>query len=548
MEKRFILAIVLSFAVLLLWQSFFVKKPSPDEAASEKITQQQPISAAQQKMPVAVQPAPAKPSSQIEVVTQPVTGEREEDIIVETSLYKAVWSNKGAVLKSWKLKQHLDNDKEPLELISRQARELNVYPFFLSTENAEFDQAVNYSLFDPSQTRMNIPDGKSSELRFDYADASGNKVTKTFVFYGGQYDFDVQIKAYQNNQAIEPRLIWGPSFGNLTEAEKKKRMGGGTGIAVYPPTKAERRDEKKYDPQKGNSFNFIHWAAYENNYFAVIFILDPQNSNATFIKEGTEQAPAYYLSLSTVQKAFIGPKHHKTLENWGYQTKKIVNFGFFGVISEVLYKALQAIHQAIPNWGFSIIILTFFIKILFFPLTYSSSKSMAKMQGLQPKIKALRAKYKKAKQDITQRRQMNEEMMKLYKQEGVNPAGGCLPMLIQIPIFWGFFKLLRVAVEFRHAPFILWIQDLSVMDPIYVIPILMGITQYISQKMTPTSADPKQQKMMLIMPVVMTVFFMSFQSGLVLYWLSNNVLQIGQQYITNRLMKNKKKVQHGKRK
>ena len=173
---------------------------------------------------------------------------------------------------------------------------------------------------------------------------------------------------------------------------------------------------------------------------------------------------------------------------------------------------------------------------------------MAKMQGLQPKIKALRAKYKKAKKDIGQRRKMNEEMMKLYKKEGVNPAGGCLPLLIQIPIFWGFFRLLSVAVEFRHAPFILWIKDLSVMDPIYVIPILMGITQYISQKMTPTSADPKQQKMMLMMPVIMTVFFMSFQSGLVLYWLTNNVLQIGQQYITNRLTKSKKKDQNVKRK
>jgi len=164
---------------------------------------------------------------------------------------------------------------------------------------------------------------------------------------------------------------------------------------------------------------------------------------------------------------------------------------------------------------------------------------MAKMQELQPKIKALKSKYKKAKQDIEQRKKLNEETMKLYKEQGVNPAGGCLPILIQLPIFWGFFRLLVVAIEFRHSPFIFWIQDLSIKDPYYITPILMGITQFINQKMTPSAGDATQKRMMLIMPVIMTIFFMNFQSGLVLYWLTNNILQIGQQYITNRIMQKK---------
>jgi YidC/Oxa1 family membrane protein insertase len=161
---------------------------------------------------------------------------------------------------------------------------------------------------------------------------------------------------------------------------------------------------------------------------------------------------------------------------------------------------------------------------------------MAKMADLQPKIKALRSKYKKAKTDIDERRKMNEEMMALYKQNGVNPAGGCLPLLIQLPVFWGVFRMLVVAVEFRHAPFVFWIQDLSMKDPLLITPILMGITQFISQKMTPTSADPSQAKMMLLMPFVMTIFFLNFQSGLVLYWLTTNVLQIGQQALMNKMM------------
>ncbi len=197
----------------------------------------------------------------------------------------------------------------------------------------------------------------------------------------------------------------------------------------------------------------------------------------------------------------------------------------------------------------AIIIMTIILKIILFPLTYSSTKSMARMQEIQPKIKALQKKYKKVKQDPEQRRKMNEEMMKIYKEHGINPAGGCLPLLIQLPVFWGFFRMLVVSVELRHSPFILWIRDLSVKDPYYVTPILMGITQFISQKMTPSTAEPAQQKMMLLMPFIFTIFFMNFQAGLVLYWLTNNILQIGQQAIMNRMMarKRERKGEDGKR-
>ncbi len=546
MEKRFILAIVLSFLVLLLWQTVFVKKQAPPQEAVSQPEVNQPVQKAANKK--APEPVPSKePAAVPQEDIQPVSGQAEENIIVDTSLYRAVWSNKGAVLKSWQLKKYLDDDKENLELISRKANDAKVFPLFLNSDDSQFDSLVNSSLFDSSETRLSLKDGAKAKLRFVYADERGNKVEKIFAFQDGRYDFNIEIRAFKNNQKIDPRVVWGPSFGNLSPAEMKKRLGGSTGIAVFPPTKVARRDERKFNPEKGNAFNFVQWAAYENNYFAAIFILDPQKSSAVFLKQGTAESPLFYLSMDHIQTAYIGPKNHDTLDKWGHQTKKIIKFGLFGWISEILYKSILVVHKAFPNWGFSIIILTLIIKILFFPLTYSSTKSMSKMQELQPKIKALRGKYKKAKKDIGQRRKMNEEMMKLYKEEGINPAGGCLPLLIQIPIFWGFFRLLSVAVEFRQAPFMLWIKDLSVHDPLYITPILMGVTQYISQKMTPTSADPSQQKMMLIMPVIMTVFFLNFQSGLVLYWLTNNVLQIGQQYIMNRMMKKKKKDQHGKR-
>ncbi len=206
-------------------------------------------------------------------------------------------------------------------------------------------------------------------------------------------------------------------------------------------------------------------------------------------------------------------------------------------------------HRIVPNWGLAIILLTIVIKILFFPLTYSSTKSMAKMAEIQPKVKALRAKYKKSKTDIEQRRQMNEEMMKLYKEQGINPAGGCLPLLIQLPVFVAVYQDARRGHRDSATPFHPALDHrLICRDQDLRPPVLMGITQFITQKMTPTSADPAQAKMMMIMPFIMTIFFATVQSGLVLYWLTTNVLQIGQQALINHMMARQKKDAHGKRK
>ncbi len=549
MEKRLILAIVLSFLVLVLYQMVFLKnKPQPGPPVPTEIqakaAEPAPPPGIEEAQPEAQTEAPPEAAPQLEVAK----AETETRVVVETSLYQAVWSNRGGSLRSWKLKAHLDEQKEGLELVSRRAGETGRYPFFLDTQDEDLDRTANNSLFIPSVSRLSLSDGEVGELIFYYSDGNNVKVEKRFVFDGGTYRFDTQISVWKDGRMVEPRIIWGPGIGNPVITSKRQQFGGGSGIAVLAAGRVYRVNERKYKPE-ASAFNFANWAAYEDNYMAALFITPQQQGTALFLKDARDETTAdYFLSVSAPQKVYIGPKEFDRLRAFGYETKKIINFGFFGAIAEILLISIRAIHNVFPNWGFSIIILTFLIKIIFFPLTYSSTKSMAKMQELQPKIKALRAKYKKAKQDIQQRRQMNEEMMKLYKAHGINPAGGCLPILIQIPVFWGFFRMLVVAVEFRHSPFILWIRDLSVHDPYYVTPILMGATQFISQKMTPTSADPSQAKMMLIMPVVMTIFFMNFQSGLVLYWLTNNVLQIGQQYIMNRMMAKKKRESHGKRK
>jgi YidC/Oxa1 family membrane protein insertase len=545
MEKRLILAIVLSFLVLGLYQMVFLKnkprtEPQVQTQAPVEQASPEPKPAEPSTAPAA---APAAPQTYDEAEAQ-----AEQQVIVETSLFQSVWSNRGASLRSWKLKAHLDENKEGLELVSRHAAEAGRFPFFLETQDADLDKTANGGLFVPSTTRLELKDGQAGELKFTYSDGKSVKVEKTFVFTGGVYDFDVRIEVEKDGRKIEPRVLWGPGIGNPVVISKRQQFGVGSGIAVLAANRVYRINERKYRPE-ASAFNFANWAAYEDNYMTALFVTPPQQGTAQFLSvPGAERTANFFLSVSVPQKAYIGPKDFDRLRAFGHEAKKVLNFGFFGAITEVLLVSIKFIHRYVPNWGFAIIILTFLIKIVFFPLTYSSTKSMARMQELQPKIKALRARYKKAKQDINQRRAMNEEMMKLYKEHGINPAGGCLPMLIQIPVFWGFFRMLVVAMEFRHSPFILWIKDLSVHDPYYVTPILMGATQFISQKMTPTSADPAQARMMLIMPVVMTVFFMNFQSGLVLYWLTNNVLQIGQQYIMNRMMAKKKRESHGKRK
>jgi len=544
MEKRLLIAIVLSFLVLLLYQMLFVKKKPPPEAPPEPAREERVV-----RKEKALPPSETLAKQEIiqeEREIQPISEEVEKQIRVETSLYQAVWSNKGGVLKSWKLKEHQDEEKNDLELVSNLSSETGAFPFSLWTEDPSFDKLINASLYKSSVSRLELRGGRTGEIRFEFADEQGNFIEKTFIFQDGNYVFDTKIKFIKNRQEIEPRFIWGPSFSNPGIIEQKQRFGVRTGIAVKIADKVYRNDEIKFKPEL-RDFSYAEWAAYENNYFAAVFLILPQKHNVEFFREGEEEPPRYFLSVSSPRKIYLGPKEMERLTAFGFGAKKLIKFGLFGFIAEILLQGMKAIHKAIPNWGVAIIIVTLIVKILFFPLTYSSTRSMSKMQELQPKIKALRAKYKKAKQDIAQRRKMNEEMMRLYKEHGINPAGGCLPMLIQLPVFWGFFRLLMIAIEFRHSPFILWIKDLSVKDPYYVTPILMGITQYISQKMTPTSADPTQARMMLIMPVIMTILFMNFQSGLVLYWLTSNVLQIGQQAIMNRIMKKKKRETHGKR-
>lgn len=562
MEKRLILAIVLSFLILFLFQLIFVKpQPAPPVPAETGIetaaVESQPASGERQEIEKSL------PPSQMAGTGEIITSDREQEITIDTPLYAATWSNKGGVLKSWKLKNQLKKipsqknpDREPLDLVPDSASATGLFPFSLQLAAEDLNNLANHSLYRVNTQRLELAADQRGELIFEFSDGNRVKIKKHLTFEGQNYNFKTQLTVEVDGRQIEPIILWGPGIGTLSPEEMKEKFSANRGAVFLVNHKAQRLNEKKIKPlSESIRYSGVAWSAYEENYFAAIFLLDQVKSQSYAFRldhqetkpDGQKVAiPYYYLAFTQPSEAYLGPKEYDRLTAYGHEVKKVINFGFLGFIAEYLLVATKYIYKSFPNWGIAIIIMTFIIKILLFPLTYSSTKSMAKMQELQPKIKALQAKYKKAKQDTEQRRKMNEEMMKLYKEHGINPAGGCLPLLVQLPIFWGFFRMLVVAVELRQSPFVFWIKDLSVKDPYYITPVLMGITQYISQKMTPSTADPAQQKIMLLMPFIFTIFFMNFQAGLVLYWLTSNVLQIAQQAIMNKMMASKRE-KNGKR-
>ncbi len=566
MEKRLILAIFLSFLILFLYQLLFLKPDKQVRPAPQQTALAERETAGSEPEKTGATP-PLVASRETAVPAGMVSAEREETVTVETPLYEATWSNRGAVLRSWKLKNHLkklpgrqDPTREPLDLIPETAARLGLYPLALKLDDPVLTERVNGALYRFEGDNLKLNPGQTASLVFEYSDGNTVRIRKQFTFNGRDYNFGIKISLEVEGKELDPLILWGPGIGSLSPEEIQEKFSASRGAAflVNRDRKIFRLQEKKITLEnEAVRYPGLDWAAYEENYFAVIFLLDPSSSQAmVFKKEESEEqpdgkiavVPYFYLAVSHPREVFLGPKEYDRLKAYGHQTKKIINFGFFGGIAELLLVATRYFYNLVGNWGLAIIIMTLIIKIIFFPLTYSSTKSMARMAEIQPKIKALRAKYKRARQDMEQRRQMNEELMRLYKEHGINPAGGCLPLLIQLPVFWGFFRMLVVAVEFRHSPFVFWIKDLSVRDPYYVTPILMGVTQFITQKMTPSTADPAQQKIMLLMPFIFTIFFMNFQAGLVLYWLTNNVLQIAQQAIMNRMMARKRESDGKRRK
>jgi len=364
------------------------------------------------------------------------------------------------------------------------------------------------------------------------------KIEKIFTFYPDRYAIDLEVRTFNLN-AVPLSQNASINWNQYADPKEETDSWSHKGPVAFVAKDIERIDVKKIEGGKLLGPN-VTWGGFESKYFIAAVI--PQNPTLTSLAVAKDGRDMVSVSLqgpkilvpggqadSFIYTLFIGPKDYSILKVQNVHLENAIDFGsWLKWLAMPLLILLKWLYQYVHNYGIAIIILTILIKLIFWPLGNKSYESMKKMQKLQPKMKELQEKYKGDRQKLSQ------ETMALYRTHKINPMSGCLPMLIQIPVFFGLYKTLLYAIELRHSPFFWWIQDLSEKDPYYITPIIMGGTMWLQQKMTPVGGDPMQQKVMLWMPVIFTFLFLSFPSGLVIYWLFNNIISIGQQYYINK--------------
>ena len=546
MERRMILAIVLSVAILLVYQYVFAPPPKgPDTPA---------LQGTAQKSDNAAQPAgtvPAATGGGVPAVSAGLSSKAAHPvrrIEVSTPLYTATISTEGGGFASFLLKEYKDvpgPKGKPLEIIG--SGRSHPLPAALSLEESlpPFPPLPVFASDAPDSVTISAGEKKSVLLSWEAA--GGVRIVREYLFSGDRYDFEVRAQVSNGSREtvrLKPGLQLTQDFKGELEADSYTF----TGAVVETKGGAEQLDLKKIGKGKVEKYQ-VSWAAADSKYFGLILLPEKPWTlenialvGETGIRMSVVDTPAALAPGEMVRwqaRMFAGPKRYDLLKETGKGLDDLVDYGWFSIVAKPLVWLLKASNRVTKNYGIDIIILTILIKILFYPLTQKSMASMKKMQELQPILVKLKEKYK----DDTQR--LNQETMNLYKTYKINPLSGCLPMLLQIPVFIALYKGLLVTIELRHSPFFLWINDLSAPEhlwnfavagytiPIRLLPLLMGISMFLQQKLTPAAGDPNQQKIMLLMPVIFTFMFWGFPTGLVIYWLANNVLSIGQQLIHN---------------
>jgi len=533
MEKRVLLAIILSIAVMYGYTLIFPQPKQPVSPALPQQAESKPAAGApsQSPLPVTVPPVASQPLPAQQVSAR--------DITIETDVYRAVISTLNGSLKSLSLKQYRDvagtAGKEIVLLQEKDPRN-----FSLANEFPGFNQDANL-IYSASTASLVVQGTESKSLELLATTPAGLIVKKVFTFSGKGYDIGLDHSIYNNtashvegnvhlllrNKSVKPKDDAGryEVFGPVTKTETDVVFDSLADLAKSP---------KSYTAA-------LKWSGFGDKYFLNAVLASNGSIGSLSFRDLSGVLEQRFVSpkvsinpqqSATVSyKVFYGPKDIDILKAQQAQLEQAIDLGWFSAIAKPMLHSLKLFYRYLHNYGLAIIAITVILKILFFPLTHKSYKSMKEMQKLQPKMQELKEKHK------DDRDAMNRAVMEMYKTHKVNPLGGCLPMLVQIPVFFGLYKALMFSIELRHAPFYFWLQDLSAKDPYYVTPIIMGATMFIQQKMTPTNMDPVQAKMMLALPVVFTFMFLNFPSGLVLYWLVNNILTIAQQAYINKSLK-----------
>jgi len=544
MERRVLLAAVLSGVVIILWFSLF----APQRPPAGPVAPAPSVGSAPASQPGAPPVPAATPLPQVPVLP-PVVGQDAGEIALEGEGWRGLVSPRGGVLTSLILSEYKDDAGAPLELVQ---------PGVPAPLSVGAPGRWNDELYQVGRG--------TGWLDLRWSDGTGNWVEKRVRAGKGKYAVEVEVRA--GGEPAGAGVVVATGLQKGLKAEGQGQFGV-SGAVVRVGGKVERVSAAKLDtPQSVRGA--IDFAGVEDQYFLVVLLPSgglegvqiggvqaagaggaqattaPGAGNADATPAATAKAkpPARLPQVVVVGSGgvvrgtlYAGAKERGTLVGYGRGLEETLSFGIFGFLSVGFLAALRWIHGWAGNWGVAIIVLTAGIRLLLFPLNHKSAVQMKRMQSLQPKMKAIQDRYKdRAKKDANVRTRMNQEVMALYKQEGVNPMGGCLPMLVQLPILWALYTLFAQAIELRHAPFVFWIKDLAAKDPTYITPILMTASMVLQQRMAPQMGDPAQRRMFMLMPFIFGFMFMSFPSGLVLYWLVNNILTIGQQVLTEKMM------------
>lgn len=563
MERRVLLAISLSFLVLFGYQTFFPPPPDPTPAStssSQSGSEASPPAAS--GAPSAAPGLTAAPASSAAAVTSDTV---ERLFVIETTTVRATFTNRGARLVHWQLKAYPDASGALVDLVPADVPNQPL-PFSLGLESSGGSDAVNTALFvvehDPPAT-VNATTSPAA-LTFVYEGADGLSVRKRFTLQPAGYEFSALIDVKRNGAALNPKLLWGPGLGD--EIARSAGSGGlFSGNYTYPAAGFVDREGKfeRWAGAKASSAGVqqgaFRYAGVTDHYFVASTIDAAQGQRVEFAHlpvtsqsepPTTRQFVTFAVTFDQAPgelRFFLGPKQFEALKAIDPEFTKVIDFGMFAFLAVPLLGALQWVHGFIGNYGLAIIVLTLLINLTMAPLRHKSVVSMRKMQEIQPRLKAIQDRYAHLKMTDPARAKMNEEVMGLYRESGANPASGCIPMLLTLPVLFAFYALLSQAIEIRGAHFAGWITDLSQRDPWYITPLLMGASMFWQQRLQPGTGDPVQQKVLMFMPVMFTAMFMQAPSGLVIYWLISNLWAIGQQYFTNWMIGPAKGVAGGKR-
>ena len=540
MENRLLLAFVLSLGVFIGWGYIMsmIEGPPPVQIEAEKKAAEAPTSVNPgvskqfqsssemgnlSELPTSIAPSPTKEQTNFPG--------KETTINVSTGRVTYIITNKGAMVKNILLSQHKTDKGESIDLVDHDNG--GILPLALESNNNQVTKILQNAYYKTSTTFLELSEFQpTGKLRMELEHSSGLNVVREFTFRYNDFmvDLETKIKAPTfAEQNLTYNVLLGPGMGGKVTSQ--------TDYIVFSGATTFVNNERLESPPEDITNEIIYkgdlaWTSFQNKYFGTALIPKEGIKSAVVKKYGDNvyvglRMESVQSSASSSHILYAGTKELQVLEKSGYNLMRLMDYGWFGnkfaFLVKPLLKVLQYFYDMFNNYGWAIIFVTIIIKIIFFPLTHKSFKSMKGMQKVQPYVKIIQERHK------GDRQKMNEEMLELYKKHKVNPLGGCLPMLLQIPVFIALYHALFFSIELRGAPFIGWIDDLSVADPYYVWPVVMGASMFLQQKLNPAIGDPTQQKIMMMLPIVFTFLFMSFPSGLVIYWTVNNILTISQQ-------------------